>query len=96
MTESEYAMNYQEDRLQTKQQKTDYLNGIKKIIEQKNKDQNFSWSLSWCGKCQALRKLLIRVFSLKTEAIAEVCPVSYPTKKADRLVCLFVGAGNGT
>lgn len=38
MTESEYAMNYQEDRLQTKQQKTDYLNGIKKIIEQKNKE----------------------------------------------------------
>ena len=29
----------------------------------------------WCGKCQALIKLLIRVFSLMTEAIAEVCPV---------------------
>ena len=29
---------------------------------------------------RAYRKLLIRVFSLKSEAIAEVCPVSYPGK----------------
>ena len=33
-----------------------------------------------CGKYLALRKRLIIVFSEKTEAIAEVCPVSYPGK----------------
>ena len=49
--------------------------------------------LCMCGKCLALRKLLIRVFSEKTEAGAEVCPVS-PNKK-DRVVklCLFCWCG---
>ena len=43
--------------------------------------------LFWCGKCLALRKRLIIVFSEKTEAVAEVCPVPTQQKRADHLVC---------
>ena len=32
-------------------------------------------SFYWCGKCRALRKRLSIVFSTKSEAIAELCPV---------------------
>ena len=34
----------------------------------------------WCGKCRALEKRLIIVFSEKSETRVEDCPVSYPGK----------------
>ena len=60
----------------------------------------FAWQYSYAMR--ASEKLLIRVFSLKTEATAEVCPVflgvktNSPSKKIKTKINLglYSGAGN--
>ena len=50
----------------------------------------------WCGKCRALRKRLIIVFSEKSETRVEDCPVPARQKKQTFWSAFLVGAGNGT